>query len=79
MKSNYRRLKNNMDLILKQYGSSRTKPASIIELTCKDYYAELTADLTNMNGFVDENFIQNLRDIADELEEHNNKKKEMPE
>lgn len=68
-----------MDLILKQYGFSRTKPASIIQLTCKDYNAELTADITNMHGFVDENFIQNLRDIANDLEEHNNKKKEMPE
>lgn len=68
-----------MDLILKQYGSSRTKPASIISLTCKVYYAELTVEITNMRGFVDENLIQNLRDIADELEEHNNKKKEMPE
>lgn len=64
-----------MILTLKHYGASRIKPANIVELTCKVNNAELTAELTNMNGFVNEYFIKDLRDIADELEEHNDKKR----
>ena len=47
----------------------------MIELTVEGSNSSITEDITSMKGLVDENFIINLRDIADELEEHNQKVK----
>ena len=66
-----------MEILIKEYGASRIKPAAIIELTCKDYDTQFTVDVTNINGFVDDKLIQNLRDIANDLEDHNNKKRAL--
>ena len=60
-----------MEIIIKHYGSSRANPSKIIELTFKAHSAEITADVTNLKGLVDVNLIQDLRQIADELEEQN--------
>jgi hypothetical protein len=66
-----------MEILIKHYGYSRTKPSKIIELTCKDYSTQFTVDVTPLNGLVDVNLIENLRDIADELEEQNKRVKEF--
>ena len=60
-----------MEILIKHYRNSRTNPSSLIELTFKDYDTEFTVDVTNMKGLVDVNLIENLRQVADELEEQN--------
>jgi len=50
--------------------------ATIIELTVDGTNVSLTEDITNLHGYVDSDLIESLRMIADELEEHNNLKKE---
>lgn len=49
--------------------------SSMIELTCIDGGNQITVDVTNLMGFVDVDFIENLRQVANELEEHNSKLK----
>jgi hypothetical protein len=61
-----------MEILIKHYGNSRTTPSKIIELTCKSHNTQFTVDVTDLNGLVDSNLIENLRQIADELEEQNN-------
>lgn len=68
-----------MEILIKHYGNSRTAPSKIIELTCKDYDTQFTVDVTNLKGLVDVNLIQNLRQVADELEEQNRLAKELSE
>lgn len=48
---------------------------TIIELTVTDWSgnSSITEDVTNIKGEVDVDFIMALRNIADELEEQNNK------
>jgi hypothetical protein len=60
-----------MLITTKHIGSYGGNPASIIELTVKGSNTELMEDVTDMKNMVDYDFIQNLREIADELEEHN--------
>lgn len=60
-----------MEILIKHYGKLAGKPSKIIELTCKDHNTQFTVDVTNLNGLVDVNLIENLRQIADELEEQN--------
>jgi hypothetical protein len=43
----------------------------ILELTVETNNATLTEDVTNLFYLVDVDLINNLREIADELEEHN--------
>ena len=43
----------------------------IVELTLTLDNGEFIERVTNMNSVVDVNLIDNLREIADELEEHN--------
>lgn len=50
---------------------TRRVSKNILELTIKDAGTRITTDVINMNGLIDENLIQNLRDVADEFEEHN--------
>ena len=68
---------NKMEILVKHYGNSRTTPSKIIELTCKDYDTQFTVDVTNLKGLVDVNLIENLRQVADELEEQNRLVKEL--
>lgn len=60
-----------MELELRSIGSFNGNPAKIIELTIDTNCGRVTEDITDNESFVDYDFIQNLREIADELEEHN--------
>ena len=60
-----------MEIELKHIGGSRYTPSRIIELTVKCDNGTITEDITDRNSFVSGNFINSLREIADELEEHN--------
>lgn len=60
-----------MILSIKHINGGDFKPSSIIELTVESSGTVITEDVTNMNGSVDETLITSLREIADELEEQN--------
>lgn len=66
-----------MKLEIRHLGS-RGLSSSIIELTVTSYFGSVsfTEDVTDLNGRVDEEFIFQLREIADELEEQNKKLEE---
>lgn len=57
-----------MKLSLKYIGRI---PNREIELTVKISNGEFTEDVTNLYYVVDVDLINNLREVADELEEHN--------
>ena len=61
-----------MDIKIRHIGYFKGA-SSIIELIINNNGAEIIADVTNLSSQVDENLIQSLREIADELEEQNNK------
>lgn len=61
-----------MNISLKHYGNSRINPSKIIEITVEIDGNKMVEDVTNLKGIVDEKLIQQLRNIADELEEQNN-------
>ena len=63
-----------MELSIRHIGSVNGSASKIIELTVIDYYGKYKIEetVTNLNGVVDNSFIQNLRDIANELEDQNN-------
>jgi hypothetical protein len=65
-----------MRLSIKHIGSYGGNAAKLVELTIDLFNGTYTEDVTNLHGFVDEELISNLREIADELEEHNRKKNE---
>ena len=60
-----------MKLTTKHIGAYGGFPAKIIELTVSDGNATITEDITDLDRKVDDNFIMGLRELADELEEHN--------
>ena len=61
-----------MEFETKHIGSASGRPASIIELTVKGTNIFFTEDVTEFKtNKVDENFIMELRQLADELQEHN--------
>lgn len=60
-----------MKISTKHYGASGNKPASILEVTVETNSSIVTEDLAGMDKRVPTDFIQQLRDIADELEAHN--------
>ena len=60
-----------MTIEIKSYGGAAKLPSSFIELTVSYSGASITADVTDLNGYVDENLIQSFRDIAEKLEEQN--------
>ena len=61
-----------MDISIKWYWSSGWSPYKIIEMVFDTWFwAIIRNDITNLKWFVDPNFISNLREIADELEEQN--------
>jgi hypothetical protein len=53
--------------------TTRTIGRTIVELTVESTNgdARIIADVTNRHGYVDEEFINDLREVADYLEEHN--------
>ena len=60
-----------MQILIKHYGRTITGASKVIELTCKYYDTQFTVDVTNRKGLVDVSLIENLRQVADELEEQN--------
>jgi len=63
-----------MKFITKHIGAYAGNPATIIELTVLGECAEITETINAfMSDKVDEIFIMELRELANELEEHNNK------
>ena len=62
-----------MELTIRHLGSTGGSPAKIIELTAKSFSgsSSITESITNLKGVIDYDFIQNLRQLADELEEQN--------
>ena len=63
-----------MEFRTKHIGAYSGKPASIIELTVISDNTEVTETINEFStNKVDENFIMALRELADELEDHNNK------
>ena len=65
-----------MELSIKHIGASRSRPATLIYLQCTSNQNVLTEDVTYVDGSVDVDLIQSLRDIADELELQNKLVKE---
>ncbi len=61
-----------MNIEIKHYGRSRNSASTIIELKVETASATIVVDVTNTKGLVDVDLIQDLRNIADELEEQNN-------
>ncbi len=66
-----------MKLSIKHYGQSWSRPSSIIELTVSSEGTTLVEDISSMDGSIDEVFIQDLKDIVNELEEQNEKIKQI--
>lgn len=66
-----------MELTTNSIGSWGGNAAKIIELTVTDWGggSKITEVITDLNGKVNEDLINSLRNIADELEEQNNKLK----
>lgn len=62
-----------MNITLNHIGSKGGGPASIVEMTITGLAGEITEDISNMYSYVNIEIIENLREIADELEEHNKK------
>jgi len=60
-----------MELTTKHYGGHGYNPSSIIELTANYEGNMIVVTVTDLKGNVDENLIENLRHIANELEEQN--------
>lgn len=65
-----------MKFTTRHLGSYGGNPSKIIELTIEGWNNTITEDVTDLKGNVDEDFILSLRNIADELEEHNEKLKD---
>jgi len=63
-----------MELKTRHIGGFGVIAANMIELTVTDWggSSSITETITDLKGRIDENFIMSLREIADELEEHNN-------
>jgi len=65
-----------MNIRTKHYGTHGfTMPSAIIEIIIEGYNSSITEDITDLKGKVDDGFISQLRNIADELEDQNNKLK----
>lgn len=59
-----------MEISLKPIGKT------ILQLRIEANNFTIIEDVTNLNGIVDENLISDLRNIANEMEEHNLKTKQ---
>ena len=60
-----------MEVDIRAYGKLTSGASSIIELTIKNCGSIITSDVTNLYGYVDEEFIQSLKNIVDILKEQN--------
>ena len=60
-----------MQFNLRHIGSYGGKPSKIVELRIETHNVTITESITDNNGFVDENIIDNLQGILSELIEHN--------
>ena len=59
--------------------SLKTIGRTILQLKVETHDCILETDVTNLHFYVDEELINSLREIADQLEEHNKKQKEKDE
>lgn len=59
--------------------SLKTIGRTILQLKVETHDCILETDVTNLHSYVDEELINSLREIADQLEEHNKKQKEKDE
>lgn len=64
-----------MEFTTRHIGSFGGNASNIIELTVTDWSGNscITETITDLNSRIDENFIIELRQLADELEEQNQK------
>ena len=62
-----------MKFTTRHIGGYNGSSSKIIELTVEGWGSAITEDITNSKGYVDEELISQLRNIADELEEQNQK------
>lgn len=62
-----------MKLSLKSIGRT------ILQLKIETHNALIEEDVTNLHSYVNEELINSLREVADQLEEHNKKQKEKDE
>lgn len=60
-----------MDFKTEHIGSFGGRPANIVQLVVSTNNTTITEDITDLKGMIDNDIIQSLRNIADELEEHN--------
>jgi len=56
---------NSIDISLRFIGKS------IVEMTIDDFGVSITSNVADLKGVVDPRLIENLRDVANRLEEHN--------
>jgi ABC-type uncharacterized transport system substrate-binding protein len=66
-----------MEFNIKHIGVIDSKPAKYIELTIKGWNNIILEDITTLYGSVDINLIAQLKEIVNELENHNIKLSEM--
>jgi len=66
-----------MRIVTKHFGAKGGSPASIIEVTIEGWSSTITEDVTDINGNVDVNFIDRLKDLVQELEDQNEKIQEL--
>ena len=62
-----------MKISIKHYGKSWVHPSKLIHLIIESDGSTMTEDVTNLKGEVSKDLICELRNIADELEEQNQK------
>lgn len=48
---------------------------TILQLKIETHNTIIEEDITNLHSYINEEFINSLREIADQLEEHNKKQK----
>lgn len=62
-----------MNISIRRIGGSSYASAKIIEMNIESNGTKIVEDITNLHGYVGETLIESLREIADELEEQNNR------
>ena len=62
-----------MKIYIKHYGRHKNGASKTITLTVKTYESEVTAEITNLYSYVDQDFINDLMSIVEDLQEQNNK------
>ena len=60
-----------MKIELRHIGRYGLSPSPIIEITVTSNNTTVTEDIVNFEGYVDENFIDDLKDIVEQLEVQN--------